>query len=509
MSKLRKNSVALRRMVYILIFVVIQLFVLVAMFCLFREYFAYYYIVCLALTAGVLLYILCGETNPAYKIAWLIPIMLFPIFGGLLYLVYGKRGPSVRERRRLECVHEQLRLAMHSQPKAIGEMSREAPEIAAQSRYITDFACSPPYLGTETEYFHVGEAMFERLTEDLKTAERFIFMEYFIIAEGHMWQTVCDILEERAAAGVDVRLIYDDVGCLFNLPENYFRSLEEKGIKCRVFNRFNNILSSRFNNRDHRKICVIDGNIGYTGGINLADEYINEHIRFGHWKDSAVALRGEGVAALTNMFLTMWCFVTGQEEDFSLYAPSCRRSAPGYVQPYSDTPLDDEDVGENVYLNLLSRAKKYVYITTPYLIIGSEMMKTITLAAKSGVDVRIITPSVPDKKLVFAVTRSYYEPLLRAGVRIFEYSPGFIHAKNFVSDDSTAVVGTVNLDFRSLFLHFECGVWMYRTSAVYDVREDFLQTQAKSREITPDSLPKPNGLRRLFLAVLRVFAPLM
>lgn len=496
------------RIVSVAIFVVIQACVLISMFVLFRGYFAYYYIVCIAITIGVAMHIVRSETNPAYKIAWLIPIMLFPIFGGLFYLVYGKRRPTRRERRRMAisaAAQDYTLSAAGADKSAIPD----DPDAAAQSAYITRTTGIPPFQNTDVRYFPLGEDMFRSLIADLKNAERFIFMEYFIIADGHMWQTIYDILAEKAAAGVDVRLIYDDIGNLFNLPENFFKTVEARGIRCRVFNRFNNILSSRFNNRDHRKICVIDGNTGYTGGINLADEYINERERFGHWKDSAVRLEGEGVAGLTAMFLSMWSFITGQREAPAPFVPTRGVPAEGYVQPYSDTPLDDEDVGENVYLNIISRAKKYVYITTPYLIISSEMLKALTLAAKSGVDVRIITPSIPDKKLVYALTRSYYEPLISAGVRIYEYSPGFIHAKNFVSDDAVAVVGTINLDYRSLFLHFECGVWMHRTPAVLDVRSDFENTLELSREVTQEALPRPHGIRRFFVAILRIFAPLL
>ncbi len=509
MNEHKRTADAAHRVVSIAIFVIIQAFVLVSMFVLFRGYFAYYYIVCIAITVGVTMHIVRSDSNPEYKIAWIIPIMLLPIFGGLFYLVYGKRRPNRRERKRLELAQNMQDRLLSRLSNASGEIDYENPDAAIQSRYITANVGTPPFCNTRARYFPLGEDMFECMIQDLKNARHFIFMEYFIIAEGHMWQAVYDILAEKAAEGLDVRLIYDDIGNLFNLPEDFFKTVEARGIKCRVFNRFNNILSSRFNNRDHRKICVIDGNIGYTGGVNLADEYINEIKRFGHWKDSAVRLYGEGTASLTALFLSMWCFITGQDEDVSAFVPTEKVTASGYVQPYADTPLDEENVGENVYLNLISRAKKYVYITTPYLIISSEMLKALTLAAKSGVDVRIITPSIPDKKIVFALTRSYYEPLIKAGVRIFEYSPGFIHAKNFVSDNNTAVVGSINLDFRSLFLHFECAVWMYRAGAVLDVRDDFLNTQAVSREITLDWLPKPHGIKRFFLTVLRIFAPLM
>ena len=509
MNEHKKKSYISRRVVSIALFVIIQAFVLISMFVLFRGYFAYYYTVCIAITIGVTMHIVRSDTNPAYKIAWIIPIMLLPIFGGLFYLVYGKRRPTRRERRRISLSRNIQERVLSYQANAADAIAGDDPDAAVQSRYITEHAGIPPFKNTAVRYFPLGEDMFKCMLEDLKSAERFIFMEYFIIADGRMWQTVYDILAEKAAEGLDVRLIYDDIGNLFNQPENFFREVEKRGIKCRVFNRFSNILSSRFNNRDHRKICVIDGNIGYTGGVNLADEYINEFDRFGHWKDSAIRLHGDGTAALTAMFLSMWCFITGQDEEISAFVPAQNRPGNGYIQPYADTPLDEEDVGENIYLNIIARAKKYVYITTPYLIIDSEMLKALTLAAKSGIDVRIITPSIPDKKIVYALTRSYYEPLIKAGVRIYEYSPGFIHAKNFVSDDKTAVVGTINLDFRSLYLHFECAAFMYRSECIPDIKRDYLETLRLCQEVTYSDCLHISFFRRVGRAILRLFAPLM
>lgn len=492
------------------IFAVIQAGILLGMFILFRGYFEYYYVICIAITLFVAAHIIHRDTNPAYKIAWLIPIMLLPIFGGLFYLVYGKRRPRQPERRRLTLSNELFSDAIAARHDARDNMEYESPDISAQSRYITNSGGMPPYQGTQVEYFSLGEDMFESMLEDLKSAKRFIFMEFFIINEGEMWDSILDVLTEKAKQGLDVRLIYDDMGCLLNLPENYFKKVRKTGVKCCVFNRFNNIFSSRFNNRDHRKICIVDGNVGYTGGVNLADEYINRIERFGHWKDTAVKLSGEAVWSFTCMFLSTWCYINGKKEDFALFAPTKKIPDDGYVQPYGDSPLDDEDMGENVYMNIISRAKKYVYMTTPYLVIDSEMLKCLTTAAKSGLDIRIIMPAIPDKKIVFALSRSYYELLLKAGVRIFEYTPGFIHAKNFVSDDEIAVVGTINLDYRSLFLHFECAAWMYKNSAVQSVHDDFLLTQALCREVTLENVRTPLWVvKRFFMTILRIFAPLV
>ena len=312
------------------------------------------------------------------------------------------------------------------------------------------------------------------------------------------------------AAGVEVRVIYDDIGSMFTLPADYSKRLEKEGIKCRVFNRLVPVVSLRQNNRDHRKYMIIDGKVAFTGGINMADEYINAKERFGHWKDSAIRLEGDAVWSMTVSFLSMWDFTASQEEQLSVFKPNPAPSGEaGYVQPYHDCPWDHESVGQTVYLNLINRAKKYVYITTPYLVIDYSITMALTTAAKSGVDVRIITPHIPDKKTVFEVTRAHYKELLSAGVKIYEYEPGFIHSKNFVVDDRYATVGTVNMDYRSMFLHFENGVLLYDTPSVADVKSDFLDTQEKSLEVTYEDCLSVPLYRRMFRGVLRAFATLL
>ena len=330
-----------------------------------------------------------------------------------------------------------------------------------------------------------------------------------------MWRTILDILEQKAAQGVDVRLIYDGFGCLTTLPYKYDKFLREKGIQCKVFNPFRPVLNIIQNNRDHRKICVIDGKTGFTGGINLADEYINQKERFGHWKDTAVMLKGDAVWSMTMMFLHMWNVVNGIQTpiDYAAHSPHAYHpeefEGSGVVQPFTDTPLDGETLGENVYLNIINRAKRYVYICTPYLIIDNEMMTALCLAAKSGVDVRIMTPGVPDKKMVFLLTQSYYAQLIEAGVKIYEYQPGFLHAKSFVCDDEIAVVGTINLDYRSLYLHFEDGVWIYKNDVIRDILEDFLETMHYCDPISLEFCKNRNIFVRGFQSILRVFAPLL
>ncbi len=500
-----------QRVVITALLIVLQALLLFGFIWKLDNYFVYFYAGSVLLSLLITLGIINSKSNPAYKIAWLIPILLFPVFGGLVYLLFGSDRTGRYLRKKLQGIGTEM-------DNVIGEAHRRSgaeqlpPDAANQSRYISHCAYCPPYQNTTTEYLPLGEVKFERMVEELKKAKHYIFLEYFIIQEGKMWNTILDILRQKAAEGVDVRVIYDDMGCIMILPTGYDRTLEQMGIKCRIFNPFVPILSSRFNTRDHRKICVIDGNVGFTGGINLADEYINAYEKHGHWKDTSILLKGEAVFNLTVMFLSMWDYLdsTTGKTDYSRYYPTVwDENAKGYVQPFADNPLDDEAVGETVYLNLINKAKRYVYITTPYLILSSEMLTALTSAAKCGVDVRIITPHVPDKWYVHAVSRSHYQPLIEAGVKIYEYTPGFIHAKTFVVDDDYAVVGTINLDYRSLYLHFECAVWMYQTPSVAQVRDDFFKTQQISQEITLEECRSLSFPRRLGRSVLRVFAPLM
>ena len=499
-----------QRVVLTALLILIQALLLFGIIWKLNNYFIYFYAFSVLLSLLLTLRIINNKSNPAFKIAWLIPILLFPVLGGLVYLVFGSDRTGKYIRNKMGRIEKEMQDGISKANERSG-IEKMPPDVVNQSHYISNSAHCPPYKNTTVEYLPMGEVKFERMVQELKKAKRYIFMEYFIIQEGTMWNTILDVLEEKAKEGVDVRVIYDDMGCILTLPTGYEKTLREKGIQCQIFNPFIPILSSHFNTRDHRKICVIDGNVGFTGGINLADEYINGYEKHGHWKDTAILLKGEAVFSLTTMFLSMWDYLIKKEgEDYAAYYPdSWDENAQGIVQPFADNPLDDEAVGETVYLNLINKAKRYVYITTPYLILSNEMVTAMNTAAKSGVDVRIITPHVPDKWYVHAVSRSYYEMLVEAGVKIYEYTPGFVHAKTFVVDDEYAVVGTINLDYRSLYLHFECAAWMYKASCVTDVRDDFLKTQQMSQEITLEECRNISIPRRLGLSVLRVLAPLM
>ena len=464
-----------------------------------------------AVAVVIVLWLVNKRINPSYKLAWTILILVGPIFGVCLYVVFGTSRVAMTMQRNYEKVLEKGKYLLKEEPGLRGKLDSINRNVSNQSRYIRDHAEFPVQEGTTVEYFSEGEYLFPMLLQELGKAEHFIFMEYFIINDGVMWNSILNILEKKAAQGVDVRLIYDDFGCITTLPHRFYKQLQARGIKCAAFNPFRPMLNMILNNRDHRKICVVDGHTGFTGGINLADEYINVRQRFGHWKDTGIMLKGEAVWNLTVMFLQMWSVITKMPVQFSEYVPHRYHPEPfetdGFVQPYCDTPLDDEIVGEDVYLNMINRAEKYVYICTPYLIIDNEMMTALCLAAKSGVDVRIMTPGIPDKKIVFLLTQSYYEQLIEAGVRIYEYQPGFLHAKSFVCDDELAVIGSINMDYRSLYLHFENAVWLYRCRAVEDMRRDYLESQKMCRQVTLDLCKSRNMVVRAVQSVLRLFAP--
>ncbi len=506
-------NLILGRAAIIALFILLQVAWAIVMLWQFSYQFTYANLVFRGIAILLVLVIVNKWVNPVNKLSWTFLILLSPMVGLPLYFLFGRSGLTKGTQRQMDEYNRVISACLVRDEKAEQELLAEDASVYNQSRYISEYAGFPLYQNTGTKYYECGEVMFVDMLEDLKRAKHFIFLEYFIIEEGEMFQAVVDILEQKVKEGVEVRLIYDDVGCISTLPPKYYRVLQAKGIKCAAFNPFRPIISVVMNNRDHRKILVADGTVGYTGGINLADEYINRIERFGYWKDTGVRIEGEGVWSLTNMFLSMWDYITRMTEDCRKFMPAVYQKGPfvsdGYVQPYGDSPLDQENVGENIYLNIIARAKRYVYIFTPYLIIDNEMLVTLCNAAKSGVDVRIVTPGIPDKKMVYLLTQSYYAPLLKSGVRIYQYTPGFLHAKCFVCDDEIATVGSVNLDFRSLYLHFECGVWMYRSSAVLQVKDDCLKTFECSREISLEFCQGRALPIRMVQSVLRLFAPLM
>lgn len=500
------------RVVIISALILIQIGFLVFAVWKLSGYFVYWYISCVLLSLLVIIWLMSKNDNPSYKLAWTILILVLPIFGGLFYLIFGIKRLPLNFKKNIKRVTEEADQLLKQNKEVYAEISDDQ-DIKKQVNYFEHFAGFPVYKNTTTEYLTPGEMKFERMVEKLKQAKHYIFMEYFIIEEGTMWDTILDILCQKVKEGVEVRVMYDDIGCINTLPNRYDEKLRKMGIQCCVFNPFHAKLNAVFNNRDHRKILVIDGWIAFTGGINLADEYINAYPKHGHWKDASIMVTGDAVWSFTIMFLTSWNLTTGETTDFDQYRPHTyhidKFENDGYVIPYADSPFDGEHVGEYAYMNIINNATDYVYINTPYLIIDHEFLTALSLAAKNGVDVRIVTPHIPDKWYVHLMTQSFYPPLVRAGVKIYEYTPGFIHSKTFVSDDHTATVGTVNLDFRSLYLHFECGTWLYQTKTVSDVKEDFLKTLERCQEITLEDCKNVKWYKRCLRGILRVFAPLM
>ena len=489
--------------------IAVQAAILVIGIAFLSNYFFYLYLVFVVLSIVITVYIVVNRDNPIYKLAWIIPILLFPVFGGLLYLLFGKRNISPKMRKQLEQLYRDTKELLLPNKEINDELQALSPDAAKQSHYLERVSIAPVWKDTEVLFLTPGEEKFAHLVEELKKAKHFIFLEYFIIEEGTMWNTVLDILVEKVKEGVDVRLLYDDLGTINLLPRGYDKKLRSLGLKVCVFNPFRPSLDTFMNYRDHRKIAVIDGHVGFTGGINLADEYINAYPNHGHWKDSSIMLKGAAVWNLTTMFLQIWGFISQETPDYDQYRPTEKYPTDGFIQPFGDSPIDNYLVGEMAYMNMINNATRYVYISTPYLILDNEMLTALCLAAENGIDVRIVTPHIADKWFVHEVTRSNYDTLIKAGVKIYEYTPGFIHAKTIVVDDELSIVGTTNFDFRSFYLHFECGVFTYRSSIAKQVYDDYMEILKVSQQITPEDCQKVSFFRRIVRAVLKVFAPLM
>ena len=460
------------------------------------------------LSVIVTLYIINNDDDdPSYKIIWLIPILSFPVFGGLLYVVFGNKKPAKKLQEAFANQEEAIRPFIYP-----NKMVEQIEDLIAkgQANYLVQ-ENFPIYNNSEIKYYPLGDDTYPDLLKELAKAKHFIFMEYFIVEEGEMFNTVLTILKQKVKEGVEVRFMYDDMGSLTMLPFRYYQKLESYGIKCIAFNHFVPFISAVMNTRDHRKITVIDGNIGFSGGFNLADEYINEYEKHGYWKDAGIMLKGDAVWNLTVMFLSMWDYIDNKEEDYIKFKPSKNKyyNSKGYVQPFDDSPLINEPIGETVYLNLINKAKDYIYINTPYLIIDNEMATALKIAAKSGVDIKIVTPYIPDKKFVHAVTKSYYESFIKDGIEIYEFTPGFMHAKTFVVDDEYGVVGSINLDFRSLYLHYECGVWLYKTDSIKSMKDDYLETLKRCHKVTMEECKNTSSIRKVLRLIIRMFAPLL
>ncbi len=498
----------LRRRVFVIALLLLQLFLIALMFLRAGTSFSLFAPIMSIISYIVAIYILGIEDKPAYKLTWMVLILAFPFFGGVLYLAMQFQGKANKTEKAFSDIEEKTMPLLAKDIKTEEKLKAFDINNYQTAKYLSSYKGFPVYENTSIKYFEAGEKKFESLIYELENAEKFIFLEYFIIAKGIMWDTILRVLEKKVKEGVEVRVIFDDIGCFMLLPKNYHKTLEQKGIKCVIFNPFSPILSTIQNNRDHRKIAVIDGKTAYTGGINIGDEYINVQKRLGHWKDTAVMIKGQAVWSFTLMFLQMWNVLRPEDTDFLKYKSDFSEASDGFVQPYCDRPRDSDTVGEHVYMSIINRACDYLYITTPYLILENSMSYALCEAAKSGVDVKIITPHIPDKAYVHMTTRSYYPELIDAGVKIYEYTNGFIHSKTFLSDDKIATVGTINADYRSLYLHFECGLLIHASSALENIKNDFLCTLKHCTEITAKDL-KENIFVRTAQRLLRLFAPLM
>ena len=491
-----------------LIILFIQLGVFVSLIFWLNEYREYLLGTTSVISAILLVYEINRPSEPSFKYAWIVLITVLPVFGWLLYIYTHLNVVTKEINKRTKLISQKTKQYLIQSSDITCEV--EKTDICGISKYLNDAADCPTYKNTSVEYFPLGEDKFEKMKYELKNAKKFIFMEYYIVdVNSSMWLEILDILKTKASEGVEVRLMYDAMGSLKIFPAEYIKELEKYGIKCKVFKRVTPILETYQNNRDHRKILVIDGHTAFTGGINIADEYINIKERFGHWKDTAVMLKGEAVVSFTIMFLQMWNLSGTEMEECEDYIIKMPVEAKGYVIPYCDSPIDDENIGERVYIDIINRVKKYVHIMTPYLVISHEMQEALKYAVKRGVDVRIIMPHIPDKAYALWLARSYYKKLIISGVKIYEYKAGFVHAKVTVSDGNTAVVGTINYDYRSLYLNYECALFMYDVAEIAKIENDCADTEQKSIPITMEEYKKFNIFGRLFGMIIRLFAPLM
>ena len=496
----------------ILILLLLQAFALFSLLRWFGGLLPHYLGGTLLVTAAMMVYLLNQDMDNSVRITWLVVTALAPVLGvPLFWYTKADIGHRVLRKRLME-LEGQTRAQLPQDERAVRRLEAEDPGAASLTRYLRGRGGGfPVYQNTAVTYFPGGEAKFEELLRQLETAKKYIFLEYFIIEEGLMWGRVLEVLARKAAQGVDVRVMYDGTCEFSTLPRDYPKRLEALGIRCKVFSPVTPFVSTHYNYRDHRKILVIDGRVGFTGGVNLVDEYINHVKKYGRWKDAAVMLEGEGVRSMTALFLQMWGILQQPEFEQFLADPIPAERAAGFVVPYGDCPLDGERVGEMVYIDMINRARKYVHIITPYLILDGELETALRFAAERGVDVHLILPGVPDKRFAYSLAKTHYKALLSSGVKISEWTPGFTHAKVVVADGREAVVGTINLDYRSLYHHFENAVWMYGTDCIRSTESDFQSTLAQCRTVEPTahSIWQGKTLLHLTGVLLKFIAPLI
>lgn len=494
-----------------LLMMIVQIFILFGIFRWFGEFLPHIFGGTVLFTFIMVICLLNSKMNPTAKITWLVVIMLVPVFGVLLF-AYTQSDIGHRAlKTRMNQIITETKECIPQSEDTMKRLAEQEPGVARLAHYMQRSGCHPVFENTEVTYFPLGEKKFAEMLKQLEEAKHFIFMEYFIVDEGVMWGQILEILAKKAKEGVDVRVMYDGACEFALLPHDYPKRLRELGIRCKMFAPVSPFVSTHYNYRDHRKILVIDGHTAFNGGVNLADEYINQKEKFGHWKDTAVMLKGEAVKSFTLMFLQMWRVgeTADEAKRFLSYPSFPDKEAKGFVIPYGDCPLDDDKLGERVYMDILNRSLSYVHIMTPYLILDGEMETALKFAAERGVDVVLILPGIPDKAVPYALAKTHYASLLSSGVKIYEYTPGFVHAKVFVSDNDEAVVGTINLDYRSLYHHFECATYLYRTNCITAIEADFQETLAKCREVTMDTVRHEKWHVKLTGRLMKAVAPLM
>ncbi len=477
--------------IFIYLFLIDKIFIIHLLFLFFQTIFIVYFIK--------------YSKNYSQTLPLIILLLFFPLLGTVICLIIiQNKNKSKLLKNIIESEKESKKYYIHK------EIEKEEIKKKKHLSYLTNYAGFPLSKRNNVTYYPLGELAFESMLLELEKAKEFIFLEYFIICPGTMWNKIIEILKRKVKEGVEVRVMYDDAGCIATLNKNYDKELKKLGIKCVVFNKLHPVSGLIMNNRDHRKILVIDGKIVFSGGINLADEYININSPYGHWKDNGIKIEGEAVWSYTVMFLTLWNAFLKEDMDYTKYKKEIKKEIKenGITIPYAETPLDQEQTGEDVYLNIINQAEDYVYIFTPYLIIDTDVINALILAAKRGVDVRLIIPGIPDKKIVYTLSESYLEILIKGGVKLYKYTKGFVHGKVFISDDKIATVGTINLDFRSLYLHFECGVYLEEVDCIKEIKQDLVETLKESHQVT-EKEATPKFFKSIWQAILRLFAPLM
>ena len=501
----RGVTVAIKRVIIVVVGLLLQILILLFTYLYLADHLAIINATYKIVSFGLVLGLMRNNKRYSYYLPWIIIILLFPLIGSLLYLIIGYSRKNSKVLKRIIKSEENIKKYLIQDETIKNSISNNS-----NIKYIVNHTNYPVTVNNELKYYSIGEEAFTDMLKELKKAERFIFLEYFIIKPGKMWNSILEVLKEKAKQGVEIRIIYDDLGCIASLDKLYPKELESYGIKCNVFNKLSLLSGFIINNRDHRKILIIDGKTAFSGGINIGDEYINIDSKFGHWKDNAIKVVGDAVWSYTVMFLTNWNSFTKNDNDFRKYKYTFtnKKAAKEYISPYGEMPLDNETIGQNIYLNIINQANDYLYISTPYLIIDTDMFNSLVLAAKRGVDVRIIIPGIPDKKIVYSLSESYAELLVKEGVKVYKYTPGFIHAKVFIADDTKATLGTINLDYRSLYTDFECGLYMEKAKCIQDIKNDILDTINKSQKITKKDI-KSSMLKNIKQSLLRLIAPLM